>query len=191
MKRTLALFMVLVLALAMSPAALAANGEDNIGLGTSEGNVIVDILDSITDSTDSEVYYVTVTWQNLTNFQFDFEGEGLHRYWNPESHAYEIQTSEHTPATGSWTGATSKDITVSNHSNSPVHILAAFDTGASKTTDGVTSTLTNREFDLATAVGTVYASAPNDQFTVAVTGVPTVTTGYTVGKITVTVSDLP
>lgn len=180
MKKLLALVLsiVLVLAMSVSVAAVDANTTGNEldeKVGTNSTTAAVDVV--ITGSGDlTAVYSVIVTWQSL-NFEFAFSSADE---WNPENHTY-------TSGGGGWTNSSST-ITVTNHSNVTVRAKASFAGNApSLSRNDVTATISNPSFTINSAVGTEYESAPSGTFTCSVTGVPSVTEGFNIGTITISI----
>ena len=186
MKKLLALALAVMLVMAMSVNAMAA------GLGTENGEVKVDITNgNVSDSTSSKVYHVVITWGDL-DFKYSFTGfTNLEKKWDPASHSYVIHGTDASGnsvvATGEWLGATTRTVTVTNHSNNGVKITAKFNGSDSVTNEGITATLAENVFTLANAEGTSYANAPEDTFKVSISGMPNTTnaTDFQVGIINV------
>ena len=189
MKKLFALILAIMLVMAMSANAFATTI-----VGGDSGNVDVNIKnDDIINGTSEKVYYVSITWTNLTafEFQFDAEYEELTLKWNPEKHDYVVEgtvNGNSVVATGRWL-SNDKKVTVANHSNAVVNIKALFGTETSIVNNGVTATILNNVFPLEAAVeGSAFADAPSNFFTVRVENTPTNFEGYKVGTITVTVT---
>jgi hypothetical protein len=197
MKKFFAMLLTGVLVLAVSVPVFAdgnatdktesvpsdANGSSTFTSGTSQGDVVVKITDG---NTVTKVYKVDVVWGTL-DFTYDFTVDGTPT-WDVTNHKYDAASgdeSEH------W-DKTSDKITVKNHSNAAVAVSASFTTesgvSASVTTNGVTATLSNNTATISTAEGTVPNSAPSQEITVGVSGIPTTTSEFTVDTITVTIS---
>lgn len=171
MKKILSLALAIAMLFALSVPAIAAEAVTNI-TGNTTGDVEVVIVpenDPETPGDESVTYAVSLVWDSM---EFTYTGT-----WDPEELAY----------TGSW-DKTSANITVTNSSNAAVDVDAYFDTlgTAAKTTSGVTATLTNYDFRLNAASDTGVATTK--AITVSVTGAPKVTSGFSVGTVTVAIS---
>ena len=176
MKKILTLTLVVVLAFAMMAISVSAEETTLDDVSTNNhttGDVNVEVLGSEDLQT---VYSVDVTWVSL-DFTYNFDSTHL---WNPEDHTYSGTS------VGGWANGGSSTITVTNHSNAPIRAKASFSGGASSLTrNDVTATLSNPSFTVNSAVGTPPEAAPNGTFTCTVTGVPSVTTDFTIGTITI------
>ena len=173
MKKFLSLVLAIALALSISAVTAFAVEETLDGSSNSTtGEVIVNI-NGATDLVP--VYSVDVAWDSL-DFAYNFTNTDV---WNPEDHVYD------TTGGGGWSN-TSSTITVTNHSNVPVKAMASFAGNASSLTrNDVTASISNPSFTINSAVGTAPTAAPNGSFTCTVSGVPSVTTGFTIGTITI------
>lgn len=183
MKKLVSLVLALVLALAMSLTVFAEPAKTQpvvIDLDeTSSTTASVDVKVSGSENLNT-VYSVDVTWESL-DFTYNF---GEADTWNPEDHSYTAGT---TGTAGGWVDNASL-ITITNHSNATIRAKASFAGGASSLTrNDVTATISNPSFTVATAVGTPVESAPNGTFTCSVSGIPSVTTGFNVGTITISI----
>lgn len=129
------------------------------------------------------VISVDVKWDAM-NFVYSASSEGE---WNPKTHTYDGASED-----ASWT-KTGKDITVTNHSNAKVKAVFTFD----KTTEtNIIGTFTKENFELDNAA-TVALNTPDEAATdttsFSISGdalVSTETTAVTLGKITVTISEV-
>ncbi len=168
MKKFLSVLLVALLALTMSVSAFADDSQV-----PREESKDVEIVINSSSIDDTSVYSVNVAWDSLTFTYTISDGA-----WDPETHSYP----------GGW-DKTDANITVTNHSNAGVNVSAAFtEGGTTATKSSVTARLGNATFTLGTAVGTAVGEAPSDTITVAITGAPDVTDGYTLSTITVTIS---
>lgn len=177
MKKVFALILTLALAFSLSVFAYAA---PITGTGSGDvGEVKVNVIPG--SSNTPTVYYVTVDWDSLT---FTYTRGSTTRNWDPEKHDYSDAGGG-----GSW-DKTSSDITVTNHSNTAIGVAMNFDGGdTEKTVSGVTATLTNHTFDLATGVGRTFAEADNASATVMVKDAPSVNGEFTIGMVKIVISD--
>jgi len=181
MKKLLALALVLTMALTVSVFAVGENltGTKLTALSgaNSSAEATVDIkIGGIGDL--KKVYSVVVTWESL-DFTYTFT---QNHDWNPDNHSYAVQD-------GGWTDDSSL-ITVTNHSNTAIKAKAAFKTGGnSLSSNDVTASINHSEVTINSAVGTEFANAPCETFEVSVTGVPSVTTNFTIGTVTITFED--
>ena len=173
MKKFLSL--VLAIALAFAITAVTAFAAETT-LDGSSNSTTGDVIVNINGATDLvPVYSVDVKWESL-DFAYNFTSTDV---WNPEDHVYD------TTGGGGWS-TTSATITVTNHSNVPVRALASFSGNASSLTrNDVTASISNPSFTINSAVGTNPDAAPNGSFTCSVSGVPSVTSGFTIGTITI------
>lgn len=160
MKKIFALIMVLVLALAMSPAALAANTGDTINStgGSQSGDVYVQVTDV---SGIDDVYAVNITWGSLTFVYTATE-------WNTTDLSYD----------GSWTTQT-QNITVKNNSNVAITTTNTLNVTE---TNGTTASITaGTTFDL--EVGA------SNTITITASGKPTVENStFEIGSVNVKIA---
>ena len=165
----LATLMLVSLAL---PVVAASSITGNSVSGPTTGDVEIAIKkndDPSTPGDEGTTYLVKLEWETM---KFTYTGT-----WDAEELAY----------TGAW-DKTTANITVTNSSNAAVDVDAYFDTlgTASKTSNGVTATLTHYDFQLASAA--VAGVKTTGAISVSVTGAPKVTTGFSVGTVTVAIS---
>lgn len=177
MKKTFALILTLALVFSLSSPVCAA---PITGTGSGDvGEVKVNVIPGSTST--PTVYYVTVDWTSLT---FTHTNGSTTNNWDPEKHNYSI-----TGGTSGW-DKTAADIAVTNHSNTDIGVAMNFDGGdTTKTVNGVTATLTNHTFDLATGVGRTAAQADKASATVTVNGTPSVNSEFTIGMVKIAISD--
>ena len=177
MKKTFALILTLALVFGLSVPASAA---PITGTGSGDvGEVKVSVIPGA--SSTPTVYYVTVDWDPLA---FEYTKGDITNNWDAEKHDYSV-----TGGGGSW-DKTSADITVTNHSNTDIGVVMNFEGGdTAKTVNGVTATLTNHTFDLATGVGRTAAQADKAVATVTVKEAPNVNSEFTIGMVKIEISD--
>lgn len=186
MKKLLTLMLALVFAFAMSVNIFAAEANtDGEKLDPTKTNnsttANVDVKISGSDNLET-VYSVVVTWESL-DFTYNFGEADL---WDPTEHNY---SSSGTGTEGGWTDNTAV-ITVTNHSNANIRAKASFaEEAQSLTRNDVTASISNPSFTVSSAVGTEYNSAPNGTFTCTVSGVPSVTSDFNIGTITITIEN--
>ena len=108
-------------------------GGDDVGGGTTDsnsqtitsigGSVDIDVTvtyDKEADTVDeSPVYYVTITWDDMT---FEYNSAAVEYSWNPDTLKYDIAT---TIGVGSWTEHTAK-IYIENRSNAAITVSASW-----------------------------------------------------------------
>lgn len=177
-KRFFAALIVLVLAVSMCSPAFAAN----IGIGSSDvGTVSIAVTGH--GGSSGPVYHIVLNWDSLT-FTYDLaESETT---WDPDDHRYESSGR----GNAGWVND-SAGITVTNHSNTDIGVNISFEGGGTeKTVNNVTATLTNASFTLATGVGRDYASADSNAATVTVSNAPSVESGFDLGKIVISITDI-
>lgn len=183
MKNLFVILVALLLVVAMPVSVYAA------GLDSQHGTVgvVVDfdkdgIPDNEEDPADisARVYFVNVTWESL---EFMFSGT-----WDPEKAEYEgtwmTQNGE------AWSADDVQNITVENRSNAAIIASATMNTTEK---NGVTAFLSENAAGVtlssAAEVGAINNGVgPNATFTVTVSGIPTVSGAFNVGKITVSFS---
>lgn len=170
MKKILSIALCLVLLLSMSTTAFAAESGD-IKVTYSQPN-------------PEKVTIVDLTWGSM---EFNYNS-GDKKVWNPEKLEYEIVEGEEGDA--SWTPANEggDTVTVTNHSNTGLLVTVAY-TPAPE--NGVTGSVENGTFFVATAVGTERGNAPKGsaKLTLDASSVPTTwneTGATTIGSVTVT-----
>ena len=166
MKKILSIVLAIAVLATFSVSAFAATV--TTVPGTDAKDVVVKIDSTSADNLE-KVYSVDVAWDSL-DFTYTFD-DNAKNTWNPSTHTY----SEENDADANW-DKTTANIKVTNHSNEAVGVAAAINTA---TNNGVTATLSNAAFDLATGTDTIG---------VKITGVPTVEEDFKLGTITVTIS---
>ena len=139
MKKAITLLLALVLVLSMSIPALAAESGD--------------IKVTYSQPDPARVTYVDLTWGSM---EFNYNS-GDTKVWNPEKLEYEIVPGKAEDA--SWTPVNEggDTVTVTNHSNTGLLVTVVY-TPAEE--NGVSGTLENSSFLLATAEGTDKNNAP-------------------------------
>lgn len=172
MKKITTLLAAAALTCAMGTTAFAADQD-----GVSTGDYNADVKGTYqAGGASATVYSVDITWEDMS-FTYTAAGQGT---WDPENHSY-TGGSE-----ASW--SSSKNITVTNHSNAAVTTTAAFqaDTGY---TDVTMTFGENNGNTIATAVGTQVGEAPSATITVTPGGTLADTAnGGKIGTITVTIA---
>ena len=159
MKKIISIVLAAVMLFAMSLTVMATDVP-----GSETQNVYINV------NSGEAVYSVNITWGDTT---FSYTSAG----WSPVTLSY----------TGGWDKTEAK-INVENRSDAPVNVAIALDNA---TKNGVTAALSTTGFQLGSAaeVGAVVAGkGPNQDVTVTITGAPTVTTNFELGKITVSLS---
>ena len=173
MKRIISVVVAVLLIACLSVSAFATNPITSVpDTDTKDVRVLI-------NSGAATTYKVTIEWESL-DFTYNLGGTAE---WDPDTHTYTAPSG----GTPSW-AKDSANVKVTNHSNAAVAVDAKFGTTTTMTTNGVTATVTDGTFNLPTAVGTLVADAPNQTFTVGISGAPTSLNDFTVGTVTVTVS---
>ena len=180
MKKILSIVLAIAMIFALSTTAFAATTktDEDLGAGATSTNAVDVIIDASSTSNIEDVYSVDVAWDAL-DFTYSFSDDATNE-WDPETHTY--GDANYTDA--NW-DKTTANIVVTNHSNEPVDVVATMDNAVKY---GVTTTLTNASFELATGEGRTPAEADNNTIVVDIKGVPTVEENFTIGTITVTIS---
>lgn len=185
MKKLLTLVLAFVLALAMSVNVFAGEANtqgivlDPTSTDDSSTTAKVDVIISGSENLET-VYSVVVTWDSL-DFTYNF---GEADVWDPDEHNY---SSNGAGTEGRWSNNSSV-ITVTNHSNAAIRAKASFAGEAqSLTRNDVTASISNPSFTVASAVGLAVTAAPKGTFTCTVSGVPSVTSDFNIGTITITI----
>ncbi len=171
MKKIVSIVLAALMLVALALPAIAAEPVTGI-TGATTGDVEVLIVpkdDPSTPGDEGTTYAVALQWETLV---FTYTGT-----WDAEELAY----------TGSWDKSSAK-ITVTNSSNAAVDVDAYFDTlnNVSMTANGVTAELTHYDFRLNSAAAN--GTKTSGDITVSVSGAPKVTSGFTVGTVTVAIS---
>ena len=169
MKKITTLLVAAALTCAMGTTAFA---EDGVGTG----NYNADVKGTYqAGGSGAVVYSVDIAWEDMS-FTYTAAGQGT---WDPENHSY-TGGSE-----ASW--SSSKNITVTNHSNAAVTATAKFE--ADSGYESTTMTFGNNGATVATAVGTEVASAPSATITVTPGGtLAESANGGKIGTITVSIA---
>lgn len=172
MKKITTLLAAAALTCAMGTTAFAA---DQTGVNT--GDYTADVKGTYqAGGASATMYSVDITWEDMS-FTYTAAGQGT---WDPENHSY-TGGSE-----ASW--SSSKNITVTNHSNAAVTATAAFQADPGYT--DVTMTFGEKNGNtIATAVGTQVSAAPSATITVTPGGtLAKSANGGRIGEITVTIA---
>lgn len=160
---------ILALALMMGMGTLPAMAE-SAGLGDKTIDVKAQYNDEITSP---KVYSLDITWGAM-EFTYNKAGSNV---WNPNTHEYEMKTTD------SWTAA-GNSVTVTNHSNDVVG--AFFSYASDPAYSGVTGRFDEDFIELQSAVDTTVANAPSGTAALTLSGsLPEGTTLTRVGTITV------
>lgn len=135
----------------------------------------VDVVITYEESTVSTdvIYSVDVEWTDM-NFVYG----GATAQWNPSEHSYSTQTKD-----PDWIKKDGK-VTVTNHSNSAVGVSIAFDK-ADEPNGTADLTVSEANFDLASAENVEFNAAPQKISELTATGVPQ--KDGLMGKLTVTI----
>ena len=169
MKKITSLLAAAALTCAMGTTAFA---EDGVGTG----NYNADVKGTYqAGDASATVYSVDITWEDMS-FTYTAAGQGT---WDPENHSY-TGGSE-----ASW--SSSKNITVTNHSNAAVTATAKFE--ADSGYESTSMEFGNNGATVATAEGTQVSAAPSATITVTPGGTLADTAnGGKIGTITVTIA---
>ena len=164
MKKIVSILLVLAMMSALCITVFAAELSSGV-TGDKTGTVSVSVNKN---PAATDVYDVTIEWNTLA---FTYNATA----WNSESGAY----------TGTWANGGTSTIDITNKSNAAVAVSASINGENAATVNGVTATLTNNSFSLASAAA---AGAPTTgSVNIAVTGAPKADS-ITVGTITVEIS---
>ena len=168
MKKTVSIILALVMILSLSTTAFATT----IGANGSQDIPVTGIYN--TSTTTSDVYSVDIVWSSMT---FTYNEKGT-QTWDPTTHSYT------TTYAGTW-DKTSANVTVTNHSNVPVTVSAAY----TQVDAAVTGTLNKTQQSLAAGVEGAYNDADAVTFTLTIGGKPTTVsaTGVAIGKLTISI----
>lgn len=162
---------------------ITPTGVNLITLTGGSGETSRDVKVTIKKS-ETPVYRVDVTWESM-DFVYDL-GDGL---WNPENHKFDTTNAKIKKGDAEDADSTIK---VTNHSNAKMNIKVTY--AASATANGFGGNVSNGEFSLNTAVGTVFGSAPNNTATLTLNATNVTDEGFndndnfTVGTVKVTIS---
>ena len=172
--------LVLTLAMVFSLAPLSAYAETiSTAGGTATHEVKATYTADSTGGAGGTVYSVDIAWGDM---EFTYtEAAGV---WDPVTHTI-------TGADGGTWKANNPDggntIKVTNHSNTAV--TATFSYAAAFGYEGISGTFDNASLNLATAVGTAVADAPNGTAALSLSGaLDSSAANTTIGTITVTLS---
>ena len=169
MKKITSLLAAAALTCAMGTTAFA---EDGVGTG----NYNADVKGTYqAGGASATMYSVDITWEDMS-FTYTAAGQGT---WDPENHSY-TGGSE-----ASW--SSSKNITVTNHSNAAVTATAKFE--ADSGYESTSMEFGNNGATVATAEGTQVSAAPSATITVTPGGTLADTAnGGKIGTITVSIA---
>lgn len=171
MKKTVSLILALIFVLSAGAASFAQTLGDG---GTQNIDVNAKYVDSVTGGT---VYSVDVTWESM-DFTYTVSGS---KVWKPETHSYEITTSNAWSTTGG-------KVTVKNHSNAA--IAAEFRFEALTGFETVSGTFSATELRIDSAENMAFDAAElSKQTELSLSGSldKTVDTLTKVGTVTVTI----
>ena len=171
MKKITTLLAAAALTCAMGTTAFAADQD-----GVSTGDYNADVKGTYqAGGASATVYSVDITWEDMS-FTYTAAGQGT---WDPENHSY-TGGSE-----ASW--SSSKNITVTNHSNAAVTATAKFE--ADSGYESTSMEFGNNGATVVTAEGTQVSAAPSATITVTPGGTLADTAnGGKIGTITVTIA---
>lgn len=195
MKKVFAIVLALALALSMATIAFAADKAtitENNGSADVDVRIIIDssTFDKPTDPNDPDypdgpgnpddvnpdssiaVYKIDID-ATAAEFKYTFDSE--------------YDTTSRTYKNGSW-NKTTADIKVANSSNTAVKVTAAWVNGGVKS--GVTGTLTNTSFNLASGVNTSSAPSNNIKVAIGAKDIPTVYENFTLDSVRVTIQGI-
>ena len=163
---------VLAAAALVCTMSTTAFAEDGVGTG----NYNADVKGTYqAGGASATVYSVDITWEDMS-FTYTAAGQGT---WDPENHSY-TGGSE-----ASW--SSSKNITVTNHSNAAVTATAKFE--ADSGYESTSMEFGNNGATVATAEGTQVSAAPSATITVTPGGtLAKSANGGRIGEITVTIA---
>ena len=169
LKKITSLLAAAALTCAMGTTAFA---EDGVGTG----NYNADVKGTYqAGDASATVYSVDITWEDMS-FTYTAAGQGT---WDPENHSY-TGGSE-----ASW--SSSKNITVTNHSNAAVTATAKFE--ADSGYESTSMEFGNNGATVVTAEGTQVSAAPSATITVTPGGTLADTAnGGKIGTITVSIA---
>ena len=169
MKKLVSLLAAAALTCAMGTTAFA---EDGVGTG----NYNADVKGTYqAGGASATMYSVDITWEDMS-FTYTAAGQGT---WDPENHSY-TGGSE-----ASW--SSSKNITVTNHSNAAVTATAKFE--ADSGYESTSMEFVNNGATVATAEGTQVSAAPSATITVIPGGtLAESANGGKIGTITVSIA---
>lgn len=192
MKKVLSFVLALVMVLALSVTAFAANGTPNTGVGVFPGSRDdIDITASFTDNKDvvNHKYHVTVKWDVNATISYS---NGYTTYtWDPTNTKYtKVDTNE------DWSVSENANIaiTVENRSDGVIKAVCGNPvpaTGVNATIQGSYDSTSNGTLNIASAAGENYANGEmqSKTATYSISGVTgSIDKDGTIATITVTVS---
>lgn len=142
---------------------LSEYGSSHSGIGDA-GSTGIGVNVKYTPDSTASVISAVIAWQDM---KFTYNS-GSFGKWNPKDHTYSGATS------GGWE-ATRKQITVTNHSNTPVIADFAFTSASglsisAKFYDAATGTTAKDTVQLESAENSLYSGAPSDGVYFGITG---------------------
>ena len=181
MKKILAIMLAVMLTLSMSVVAFAAD-EITDQAGSVDGDVKINV--SATNEEGKEIENAEDVDPEDAIYALDIDLDDYTFTYNLGTY----NTDTHTYSSGTaWNGYQKDSFDVINHSNTAVGITAQFSNSSNTITDnGVTSTISNGVFDLASAVNSG-SNPPEKTVEVSVDGTPTNVKNWTIETITLTI----
>lgn len=178
MKKKTALVLTLAMVFSLAPLSAYADTISAAG-GTTSHDVTATYRADSSGGAGGTVYSVDITWGDMA---FTYTAEA--GIWDPTTH----KTTD--AEGGVWTvdREGGNTITVTNHSNTGV--TAAFSYAAVSGFDGISGSFDHASLNLASAVGTAVADAPNGTAALSLSGALGSTTADNtkIGTITVTLN---
>ncbi len=192
-------FLVVLVAIAMMLVATLSVSAADITNVTNNNTATADVSVVFVDSTGNvtltpaTVYNVTVQFGTLEakwKVNNVTGAEGM--VWDPSTHTYKEGSTSGTNVTFETPDAISTAVTVTNHSNAAVAVVANFSGTKTSTVNNATATLSDGDTTLKSAAEVAYgdtSKAPATTYSISFSGTPTdPTAGFTIGTITVSIS---
>ena len=183
MKKTISIMLALVLVLALSVTAFAAD-ITNVTDGNTASQTVTATYVPGTVGATATVYSVTISWEGSSTITYSAADGGY--VWDPQSLTYSGEVKE-----AGWSGEAQYTITVANRSNAAVNAAASWNA-----TNNITSTYTDSgSITVASAAPAIptkgaQGTEQKDTITASISNVsgPAISENTAVGTITVTIT---
>lgn len=189
MKKFIAMFLAMVMIMAMSVTAFAAENEtltESPATGKDAGSYDIGVTGKYeADYINADpVISVDIEWESM---EFTYAADGYQGVWNPGSHEYENSIAE---GESGWRDNEGRNIKLTNHSNVGVEATFEFtkDSSISEDIGGEFTGLTESKLNLTAGEENKYDEADSKSVSFKITGTPDNTLNGVLGTISITIA---
>lgn len=189
MKKFIAMFLAMVMIMAMSVTAFAAENEtltESSATGKDAGSYDIGVTGKYeADYIDADpVISVDIEWESM---EFTYAAGGYQGVWNPGNHEYDNSVDSEE---GGWRDNEGRNIKLTNHSNVGVEATFGFTKDSSISADigGTFTGLNEGKLSLNAGVEGKYDEADSKSVSFKITGIPANTLNGVLGTISITIA---